>query len=288
MKCLTLQIRKTDLEISKDKTTNKWIMPRFKSIFDFDTTLEAKIFMLILAYAQRENNIHNKCISRKKENEIINEFTFSLEKINSSDSLFESLHCSKKELSIALTGLYTNKIVNLTSLSSKEFTVVIDESFLNIKKGESYVIDYEDFSNCGSVRQLKLDILTNYHSKHNFHTRFLAELLDLAFTTSKEILYAMKRIRHYFSKSQFTEYFHYHNGKREGDKKFYISFVRKVRVIKEKVIKPIKKFMGYLPPLTDTTKKAVNKRKEKAIELIKEYGVNHGLDLLYRSYHDNN
>ncbi|MVC40065.1 hypothetical protein D6V26_21045, partial [Vibrio cholerae] len=71
MKCLTLQIRKTDLEISKDKTTNKWIMPNFKSIFDFETTLEAKVFMLILAHAQRENNIHNKCISKKTEPETI-------------------------------------------------------------------------------------------------------------------------------------------------------------------------------------------------------------------------
>ncbi len=275
MKTLQLQLRKSDLKISKNKETNQWEMPKYSDIFNFSTTTEAKVFMLILADCQKHRNIIRKATSYNLKNYDI--FTFSLKNLNSSDSIFKTLHCSKAEIGKALTALYNNPVVKLDSIDSNEFTVRIDKKYLNIKKGESYVMDYDTFSKCGSVNQLKIDILTNFYPKHNFHTRFLAQLLNIEFTTSDKIIYAMKRIRFYFKNSQFTQSFEYHNGKKTNDNLFYIAFVRKPFEIVEKVVEVVKKFVGYAP--IDKSKNIIDQRKEQALKFINQFGFDRGIEL---------
>lgn len=265
-----IQFNKKDLAIGKDNNTNQWKMPKIKEIFDFETTLETKIFCLLLGAAQKRNNIINKSIKNKEKIIYKTQFTYSLKKMGVKH-IFASLKRNKKSYVKALINLVDNNIVKLIDINENEFTVEISEDYLNFEKGESYVINYKKIMSCHSNNKIKAVILTDFYTKFKFHTRFLAEFFNLKFETSADKINSTYVAKVHLSDSEFCQKAKYHNGKRKGDNQFYIEVIRIPREsieIKEKIEHKLFTMIKQTPSVS--TKKAVNQRKQDLLKMLDE------------------
>lgn len=281
---LSIQLKKSDFTLSKDKGSFRWNMPNIYNIFSYEQNLANKMFCLLLGYAQKYNNFINK---NTKEDYIryYTDFTFSLNNLRSKDHIFKDLKKSKLIVAKTLINLVDNPIVNLININAETFTVRVSIEYLNFDKNESYVFEYEKIRKLQSKNRIKAFLLCDYYSKFNFHTIFLAEFFDLPFYNRRTKCSSTYLSRKYLLETGLCEKVKYHNGKRKGDNKFFLEMKRITRVITNKVKSLSEQLFETLNTIPrSVSKESITNKKRKILKYFeKQRDLNRSLNKINKS-----